>query len=65
MITVSVDFRFDPEGLIDTVHAAARQRTVNGKLVATPWHGRFWAHELRNGMRIPLSCEVAWILPQG
>jgi hypothetical protein len=35
--TVSLEFRFDAEGLIDTVHAAARYRTVNGELVATPW----------------------------
>lgn len=63
--TVSLEFRFDAEGLIHTVHAAARYRTVNGELVATPWQGRFWAHEVRGGMRIPLHGEVAWLLPDG
>ena len=29
------------------------------------WKGRFWAHELREGMRIPLEGEVAWQLPEG
>lgn len=53
--TVSLDFRFDAEGLISTVRALARYRTVNGALIATPWQGRFWAYELRNGMRIPLE----------
>ena len=63
--TVSLVFRFDAEGLIHTAHAAARYRTVNGALVATPWQGRFWAHEVRGGMRIPLHGEVAWLLPDG
>ena len=63
--TVSLVFRFDDEGLIHTAHAAARYRTVNGALVATPWQGRFWAHEVRGGMRIPLQGEVAWLLPDG
>jgi hypothetical protein len=62
--TVSLVFRFDAEGLIHTAHAAARSRTVNGALVATPWQGRFWAHEVRGGMRIPLHGEVAWLLPE-
>jgi hypothetical protein len=63
--TVSLEFRFDAEGLINTVHAAARYRTVNGALVATPWQGRFWAHEVRDGMRVPMQGEVAWLLPEG
>jgi hypothetical protein len=63
--TVSLAFRFDAEGLIHTVHATARYRTVNGELVATPWQGRFWAHEVRGGMRIPLHGEVAWLLSDG
>jgi hypothetical protein len=63
--TVSLEFRFDAEGLILTVYAAARARTVNGALVATPWQGRFWAHDVRDGMRIPMEGEVAWLLPGG
>lgn len=63
--TVSLDFRFDAEGLISGVRAAARHRTVNGVLVATPWQGRFWGYEVRGGMRIPLEGEVAWELTEG
>jgi hypothetical protein len=63
--TVSLDFRFDAEGLLSGVRAAARHRTVNGKLVATPWQGRFWGYEVRGGMRIPLEGEVAWELSEG
>lgn len=62
---VSLDFRFDTEGLVSSVRSAARHRTVNGVLVATPWQGRFWDYEIRNGMRIPLQGEVAWELPDG
>jgi hypothetical protein len=47
------------------VRAAARSRTVQGVLVATPWHGRFWSYAVRDGMRIPLEGEAAWELPEG
>ncbi len=62
---VSLDFRFDAEGLLSTVRAAARYRAVNGGFVVTPWQGRFWDYEVRGGMRIPLAGEVAWELPEG
>ncbi len=62
---VSLDFRFDEAGLITTVSAEARARTVKGGLVFAPWIGRFWDYEVRDGMRIPLSGEVAWQLPDG
>jgi len=54
-----------PEGLIETVRAEARGRTVGGQIVPTPWHGRFWSYEERDGMRVPLEGEVAWLLPEG
>lgn len=63
--TVSLEFRFDADGLISTMRAAARSRMVNGRLVPTPWQGRFWAYEAREGMRVPLEGEVAWELPDG
>lgn len=63
--SVSLEFRFDAEGLISTARAAARPRTVNGRLVPTPWQGRFWAYEVRQGMRVPLEGEVAWQLADG
>jgi len=30
-----------------------------------PWEGRFWNYAVRNGMRVPLEGEVAWIHPEG
>jgi hypothetical protein len=63
--TVTLDLRFDAEGLVRSVRAAARSRMVNGVLVATPWQGRFWSYAVRDGIRIPLEGEVAWELPEG
>lgn len=58
-------FRFNDDGLIDSVRAEARTRAVNGTTVPTPWEGRLWGYELRDGMRIPLEAEVAWLLADG
>lgn len=58
-------FRFNTDGLIDTVRAEARGRTVGGTVVPTPWQGRFWNYAIRDGMRVPLDGEVAWLLPEG
>ena len=63
--SVSLVFRFGDDGLIDTVRADARGRTVADTVVPTPWIGRFWNYAVRDGMRIPLEGEVAWIMPYG
>ncbi len=63
--TVTLLFRFNEEGLIKSVRAEARGRTVAGKMVPTPWEGRWSNYEIRDGMRIPIEGEVAWILPEG
>jgi len=49
-ITVSLDFRFDGNGLVTGTRAAARHRMVNGKLVVT--------HKL---IRIETTCKVVSI----
>jgi len=63
--TVSLDVHFADEGWIAGVHAAARFRDTGGRMVPTPWHGRFWAYEQRDGMLVPTEGEVAWELPAG
>ncbi|MEY4729024.1 MAG: hypothetical protein RL020_182, partial [Pseudomonadota bacterium] len=36
-----------------------------GKALApTPWQGRFWNYQIRNGMRVPTQGEVEWLLPK-
>ena len=56
-------FHFNEEGLIDLVNAEARARRVDGRMVPTRWRGRFWNYAIRDGMRVPLEGEVAWLLP--
>jgi hypothetical protein len=64
-LSVSLLFSFNAQGLIDTVRAEARGRTVGKQTLATPWQGRFWDYAERQGMQVPLHGEVAWLLPEG
>ena len=63
--TVRLVFQFDAQGLISSVRSNGRYREVDGVQVSTPWQGRFWDYELRDGMLVPLGGEVAWLLPEG
>jgi len=63
--SVTLLFRFNTEGLIESVRAEARGRTVAGAVLPTPWAGRWSNYALRDGMRIPIEGEVAWMLPAG
>jgi hypothetical protein len=58
-------FRFGDDGFIESVRAEARGRTVGGQVIPTPWEGRFSSYQERSGMHVPLSGEVAWLLPEG
>ena len=60
--TVSLVFRFNAEGTIETMRAEARCRD---KLTAMPWSGRFWDYSVCNEMLIPLQGEVGWEYPDG
>jgi len=62
--SLTVLFRFNESGLIESVRAEERGRTVAGAVIPTPWEGRWSNYELRDGMRIPFEGEVAWILPK-
>lgn len=64
-VAMTLLFRFDAQGLIAAVSAEARGRAVEGKVVPTPWEGRWWDYEVREGMRVPTAGEVAWLLPGG
>jgi hypothetical protein len=64
-ITLTLLFRFDDAGLVESVRADARPRTVGGAVVPSPWEGRWRRYERRDGMLVPLEGEVAWILPAG
>jgi hypothetical protein len=55
---VRLEFQFDGQGLISSVHSDGRYRDVDGAQVAIPWQGRFWDYELHDGMLILLEGEV-------
>ena len=62
---VSLEFRFGSDGLIESVRAGDRGRSVRGKTVPTPWEGRWSRFTQVDGLRVPLEGEVAWLLPAG
>jgi hypothetical protein len=64
-LTLTMLFRFDQAGLIASVRTEGRGRTVNRTVVPTPWEGRWFDYEVRDGMRVPIEGEVAWVLPEG
>lgn len=64
-ITLSLSFGFADDGLLQTVRAEARGRTVAGQVVRTPWEGRWSDMQAQGGMRIPMTGEVAWLTPEG
>lgn len=56
---------FDNTGLIETIRFEARGATVGTAIVQTPWQSRVLNCQGRDGMRVPLSGEAAWLPPQG
>jgi len=64
-ISLAMLFAFGERGPIETVGAEARGRAVGDRIVPTPRRGRFWGHEERGGMPVPLNGEVAWSPPEG
>jgi hypothetical protein len=63
--SVTLLFRFNADGLIDSMRAEARGALIDGVNVPTPWEGSWSRYELRDGMRVPIEGEVAWMLPAG
>lgn len=63
-LRVTMTFRFDAEGLMTSCHADARGYAVAGKVIPMPWEGRFSNYQQQGGMRVPMTGEVAWLLPQ-
>ncbi len=64
-VSVTLLFRFGAHGLIDSVLAQSRGRTVGRHIVMTPWEGRWSDYQECHGMRVPMTGEVAWLAPEG
>jgi hypothetical protein len=58
-------FRFNAAGLIQSFRAEARGAMVDKVMVQAPWEGRFSNYQARDGMWVPLAGEVSWMRPQG
>ena len=61
---VSADFRFAPTGEIRQV-TMQRFRDVDGRGLLTPFQGQYAQYRRVNGMMVPGTGEVAWILSPG
>jgi len=65
-VSATLLFRFDARsGVVESVRAEARGRTVGKNVVMTPWEGRWSNYAERDGMRVPTTGEVAWLAPEG
>ena len=58
-------FRFNDAGLIESFRAEARGSQVGGQMVMAPWEGRWSNHQAQDGMHLPMTGEVAWLRPEG
>jgi hypothetical protein len=64
-LSLTMTFSFGSDGTMRSARAAERGRTVAGNIVMTPWEGRWSDVQTRDGMRVPMTGEVAWLTPQG
>lgn len=64
-LTLTMQFAFGSDGLIESVRAEARGRATESGTIPTPWEGRWSNYQRWEHMLIPLDGEVAWLLPEG
>lgn len=65
LVSLTLTFTFAGDGTVQAARADARGRTVAGKVVMTPWEGRWSDVQVRDGMKVPMTGEVAWLTPEG
>ena len=64
-VRLTMTFHFGADGLIDTIRAEDRGRTVGDRIIPTPWEGRMFDYQRRDGLLVPMQGEVAWLTPEG
>jgi hypothetical protein len=64
-LTLTLLFRFNDAGLIDSFRAEARGGMVDKVMVMAPWEGKWSNYQSCGGMTVPFTGEVAWMRPQG
>ena len=62
---VAVLLHFDAAGDIVGISTGARPRMVGKQVVDTPWSGVFGEYRDFNGVRLPTTGEVSWLLSDG
>jgi hypothetical protein len=62
---VTALLHFDDAGDIVAASAEARPRTVGKQVVDTPFRGLFGEYREFDGVRLPTTAEVSWLLPDG
>lgn len=63
-VHATAEFQFNPDGTMAGM-TALRFRDVGGTPVPTPFEGVYSDWGRRDGFLVPLSAEVAWLLPEG
>ena len=64
-LTLTLLFRFNNAGLIESFRAEARGAGVGKEMLMLPWEGRWSNYQVRDGMTVPFTGEVAWMRPEG
>lgn len=64
-LALTLLFRFNDAGLIDSFRAEARGGMVDKKMVMAPWEGNWSNYQTRDGMQVPFTGEVAWMRTDG
>ena len=64
-LTLTLLFRFNDAGLIDSARAEARGAMVGREMVMAPWEGSWSNYQERDGMTVPITGEAAWLRPEG
>lgn len=64
-LTLTLLFRFNDAGLIDSFRAEARGAMMGREMVTVPWEGSWSNYRARDGMTVPFTGEVAWVRPEG
>ena len=64
-LTLTLLFRFNDSGPIGSCRAEARGGMLGKKLVMAPWEGHWSNYQMRDGVQVPFTGEVAWMRPEG
>ena len=65
-LTLTLLFRFNEAGLIGSFRAEARGSSGTGKdMLMLPWESIWSKYQVRDGMTVPFTGEIAWMRPEG